>query len=93
MVKSLKMSNFTNFHNVFWAICILKSFTSHISVVVCNFFEFGIISKWCNREWVNQLESIWRQPSIKQAVLWKIDARYSHLGKNVTLIFDFDLDK
>ena len=52
-VKLLKMSNFTFFHNVFYAICILKSFNSHISVVVCNFFEFGTVSKWCIREWVN----------------------------------------
>ena len=36
----LKMSNFTFFHNVFYAICTLKSFNSHISVVVCSFFEF-----------------------------------------------------
>ena len=51
-VKLLKMSNFTFFHNVFYAICILKSFNSHISVVVNSFFEFGTVSKWCNREWV-----------------------------------------
>ena len=31
----------------FHAICTLKSFNSHISVVVCNFFEFGTVSK-CN---------------------------------------------
>ena len=49
----LKMSNFTFFHNVFYAICILKSFNSHISVVVCSFFEFRTVSKWCIREWVN----------------------------------------
>ena len=53
-VKLLKMSNFTFFHNVFYAICILKSFNSHISVVVCSFFEFGMVSKWCIREWVNK---------------------------------------
>ena len=51
-VKLLKMSNFTFFHNVFYAILILKSFNSHISVVVCSFFEFGTVSKWCIREWV-----------------------------------------
>ena len=33
-------------HNVFYAICILKFFNSHISVVVCSFFEFGTVSKW-----------------------------------------------
>ena len=53
-VKLLKLSHFTFFpHNVFYAICILKSFTGHISVVVCSSSEFGTISKWCNREWVN----------------------------------------
>ena len=33
----------------------LKSFTSHISetVVVCSFFEFGTVSKWCTRDRVN----------------------------------------
>ena len=27
---------------------------SYISVVVCIFFEFGTVSKWCIREWVNR---------------------------------------
>ena len=40
-VKLLKMSNFTLFQKVFYAICILKSFNSHISVVVCSFFNLG----------------------------------------------------
>ena len=56
-VKLLKMSNFTFFYNVFYAICILKSFNSHISDVVCSFFEFGTASKWCIMEWVNN----WRR--------------------------------
>ena len=51
-VKLLKMSNFTFFHYVFYARCILKSFNSHISVVVCSFFEFETVSTWCIREWV-----------------------------------------
>ena len=51
-VKLLKMRNFTFFHNVFYTICILKSFNSHISVVVCSIFEFGTISKSRTREWV-----------------------------------------
>ena len=51
-VKLLKMSNFTLFHNVFCEICMLKSFNGHISVVVCYFFEFWTVSKWCAREWV-----------------------------------------
>ena len=45
-------NNFTFFYNVFYAICVLKSFNSHISVVVCSFFEFGTVSKWCMKEWV-----------------------------------------
>ena len=49
-VKLLILRNFTFFHNVFYAICILKSFNSHISV--CSSFEFGTGSKWCIREWV-----------------------------------------
>ena len=49
-----KMSNFTFFHNVFYAICILKLFKSHILVVVCSFFKFGTVSKWCIREWVKK---------------------------------------
>ena len=40
-VKLLKMSNFTFFHNVFLAICILKSFNSHMSVVICSFLNLG----------------------------------------------------
>ena len=46
------MSNFTFFHSIFYAICILKSFNSHIPVAICSFFEFGTVSKWCIREWV-----------------------------------------
>ena len=49
------MSNFTFFQNAFYAICILKSFRSHISVGICSFFEFGTVSKWCIREWVYSL--------------------------------------
>ena len=52
-VKLLKMSSFAFSHNVFHAICILRSFNRHISVVVCSFFEFGTVSKWCIGEWVN----------------------------------------
>ena len=51
-VKLLKLSNFTFFHNVFYAICILKSFNSHISGIACSFFEFETVSEWCIREWV-----------------------------------------
>ena len=51
-MKLLKMSNFTFFHNFFYAIYILKSFNSHISVVISSFFEFGTVSKWCIRGWV-----------------------------------------
>ena len=47
------MSNFTFFHNVFYAVCILKSLNSHISVVVCSFFEFRTVSKLCMRECIN----------------------------------------
>ena len=50
-----QMSSFTFFHNAFYGICILKSFNNHISVVVCSFFEFGTISKWCIREWVRKV--------------------------------------
>ena len=63
-VKLLKRSNFTFFHNIFYASCILKSWSSHISVVFCSLFEFGTVSKWCNREWVKNLtisfREVWR---------------------------------
>ena len=49
------MCNFTFFHNVFYAIWILKSFNSHVSVVFCSFFEFRMVSKWCIGEWVKVL--------------------------------------
>ena len=52
-MKLLEMSNFAFFHNVFYAICILKSINSHIPVVICSFFELETVSKWCIREWVN----------------------------------------
>ena len=51
-VTLVKMSNFVFSHNVCYAICILKSLNSHISVVVCSFLEFWTVSKWCIREWV-----------------------------------------
>ena len=54
-VKLLKMSIFTFFNNVFYAIFVIKSFNSHISVVVFSFFEFGTVSKWSIREWVKDL--------------------------------------
>ena len=52
------MSNLTFSHNVLYAICISKSFKSHISVVVCSFFEYGTVSKWCIREWVNVAQRV-----------------------------------
>ena len=58
------MSNFTFFRTVFHAICILKFFNSQISVVICSFFEYGIVSKMCIREWVNF------QPFPKQALVF-----------------------
>ena len=45
--------NLNFFHDDFYEICILKSFDSHISVVVSSFFEFGTVSKWFIREWIN----------------------------------------
>ena len=54
-VKLLKLSNFTFSHNVFYTICILKSFNSNISVVVCSFLKFGTVSKWSIRKWVKRL--------------------------------------
>ena len=53
-MKLFKMNNFIFFYNVFYALCILRSFNIHIPVVVLNFFEFGTVSKWCIREWVNR---------------------------------------
>ena len=55
-MKLLKKSNFTFFHSVFYAICLRKSFYIHISVVICRFFEFGMVSKWRTfREWIKVL--------------------------------------
>ena len=70
------MSNFTFFHNVFHAICTLKSFNSHISVVVCSFFEFGAVYKLCIRKWVNHSEMA--------VILTQISAMYA---KSATTIY------
>ena len=51
------MSNFTFSHKVFYVKYILKSFNSHISVFIWSFFEFGTVSKWFIREWVNGMSS------------------------------------
>ena len=53
-VKLLKMSNFPFFHNVFYIICTLKSFHSHIPVIVSSFFEFVTVSKSCIRKLVEK---------------------------------------
>ena len=45
--------HFISFLSVFYAICTLKSLNSHINVVVCSFFEFWTVSKWCIRKWVD----------------------------------------
>ena len=37
-----------------YATGILKSCNCHISVLVCNFFQFEMVSKWCIGEWVNK---------------------------------------
>ena len=44
------MSSFTFIHNVFYAVCILKSCNNHISVVLCSFFEFqtGVLGNGLN---------------------------------------------
>ena len=63
-VKLLKI--FTFIHNVFYAICIFKSFNGHISVIVCCSFEFGAVSKWCIREWVKcKAEELFSQANIQ----------------------------
>ena len=38
------------FQDVFNGVLILKSFNSHVSVVLCSFFEFVTVSTWCIRE-------------------------------------------
>ena len=69
-VKLLKMSNFTFFHNVFYPICISNSFNSHISDVICSFFEFGMVLKWCIREWIKIIFwSHWLVSNIKNGWL------------------------
>ena len=84
-VKLLKMSNFTFFHNVFYAISILKSFNRHITVVVCSFFEFGLVSKWCinpfpNKPWFlrvcikSLLKTLWE----KEKLLVTSNFSFSH---------------
>ena len=46
------LNSFTFFQSFLWN-WYLKSFNAHISVVVCSFFEFWIVSKRCIRECVN----------------------------------------
>ena len=60
-VKLLKCAILPFFHNVFYAICMLKSFNIHILVVVCSFFEFRTVSKWLKYMyvWKVTLKIIW----------------------------------
>ena len=53
-VKLIKMSNFTFFHNVFYAILSFKSFNSHILVVIFSLFNLGrsqngVLGNWLNK--------------------------------------------
>ena len=63
------MNNFSFCHSVFYPCClqtlsiskslkfvVLERINSRISLVVCSFFEFGTVSKWCIREWVKRYE-------------------------------------
>ena len=43
----------------------LKSLNNHIAVVVCSFFEFGMVSKWCIREWVKSTNAALNYGSIE----------------------------
>ena len=79
------MSNFTIYHNVFYTICLLKSFNSHISVVVCSFFEFRTVSKWRIREWVNRL------PNVKNLDASKLKALPDYII-NFAETFKFNLE-
>ena len=54
IVEKVKLLKMSFFYSVFYAIYILKSCNSHISVVTCSFFEFVMVSKWCIREWVKK---------------------------------------
>ena len=76
-VNLLKLSNFTFFHNVFYAICILKSYYRHILVIVCNFFEFGTVPKWCNRELFKDGESLSSSSSYEPSSF------SLHIGSNI----------
>ena len=76
------------FHNVFNAIWTLKSCTSHISVVVCSFFEFGIVSKLCMRKllklqsasfnmtYLRKMPTESRICSFSHDVLWPTEGRF-----------------
>ena len=90
-------SNFTFFHNVFYAICISKSFDSHILVIICSFFEFGTVTKWCIREWVNPFPynynfwRVWERSLLKKIVgkgeISPFPSMYSTLSKTEMTIF------
>ena len=50
--KIAQKEQFHLFPQCFLGNVYLKSFNRHISIVLCSFFEFGTVSKWCIREWV-----------------------------------------
>ena len=55
MVENGEIAHNEQFHlfpQCFLCNMYLKILKSNISVVVCSFFEFGTVSKWCVREWV-----------------------------------------
>ena len=61
---------------------------SHISIVVCNFFEFGMVSKWCIREWVKPLQVQSRLlTTLKEKLFENIVGKEENAGNQHFLLF------
>ena len=74
-VEMAQNDNFTFFYNVFYAVCTLKSFISHISDVVWSFFEFGTDSKSCIGNGLTHFQIMTPFDAPGKQAFWK------HVGK------------
>ena len=63
--------------------------SSHISVVICSFFELGMISKWCTWEWVKALGK-WGLPNQLTIYFMPIASACNHATGSLQFRANYD---
>ena len=104
-VKLLKMSNFTLFHNVFYAICILKSITATFQLLPsaplnlgrCQNSVLDWVSPFPNKPWflcvcsTSLLKTLWEKEQLLIMSNFSFSHSVFHLGLENTLPFSSNL--